>query len=71
MKKRLWLLGHPAWLEIPFVVLAYVLHYGTFSGMMAAAVAGILVFGFTELAKRIIGYTDKKGFHQGWIRIEQ
>ena len=49
MKTRLWLFGHPAWLEIPFGIAAYVLHYGTFSGMMAAATAAIMCFGFTQI----------------------
>lgn len=66
-KTILWLLGHPAWLEIPFGIAAYLLHYGTFSGMMAAAVACILVFGFVELMKVIVGYTKNNKYHPGWV----
>jgi hypothetical protein len=58
MNKRLWLLGHPVYLELPVGILAYALHYGTFSGMMAAAVAAILCFGFTEAGRWLIGYID-------------
>jgi hypothetical protein len=65
LKGRLWLLGHPAWLEVPFGFLAYALHYGTFSGMMSAAVAAILCFGFTQAGRKLIGYIDGKKYHAG------
>ncbi len=53
---RLWLLGHPLWLEIPFGLAAYVLHYGTFSGMMAAATAVCICFAFTQIMRKLVGY---------------
>jgi len=31
-RTRLWLLGHPLMLDVSVSVLAYVMHYGTFSG---------------------------------------
>ena len=40
-KTSLWLLGYPLYLDLTVSVVAYVLHYGTFSGIMAAAVAGL------------------------------
>src|SRR5690349_10210168 len=43
---RLRLLGRPLALDIAVSVLAYVLHWGTFSGVMAAAVAGLMCSGF-------------------------
>ena len=66
-RTRLWLLGHPAWLEVPFGIAAYALHYGTFSGMMAAAVAACICFAFVELMKRIIGYTGPNGYVRGLL----
>jgi len=59
-KQVKWLLGHPLYLELPFGVAAYVLHWGTFSGMMAAAVAAICVFFFTQVARILVGYHDGK-----------
>lgn len=68
-KARLWLFGHPAWLEIPFGVLAYLLHYGTFSGMMAAATAAIMCFGFVQIMRRAVGYIGPKGkYYPGIIQ---
>lgn len=52
------LLGRPLGLDITVSVVAYVLHWGTFTGVMAAAVAGLMCSGFTMLARRLIGYYD-------------
>lgn len=64
-KTVLWLFGHPAWLEIPFGFVAYALHLGTFSGMMAAATAAIMCFAFTQLGRKFVGYNDGKIYHPG------
>jgi hypothetical protein len=67
-RTRLWLLGHPAWLEVPFGVIAYMLHYGTFTGMMAAATAACICFAFTEVAKRAVGYISNGVYYPGIFR---
>jgi hypothetical protein len=69
-KARLWFFGHPMWLEIPFAIVAYLLHYGTFSGMMAAATAGCMCFAFVQLGRWAVGYTDAHGYHSGTLRKE-
>jgi hypothetical protein len=51
------LLGQPLGLDLAVSVLAYALHWGTFSGVMAAAVAGLLCSGFTSAARWAIGYS--------------
>ncbi len=71
MKARLWCLGHPAALEVPFGLLAYMLHYGTFSGMMAAAVAAICAFGFCELGRKLIGYTANGVYTPGFWNVNK
>ena len=65
-KARLWLFGHPIWLEVPFAIIAYLLHYGTFSGMMAAATAGCICFVFVQIGRKTVGYTDRTGYVPGW-----
>lgn len=69
-KTTLWLFGHPAWLEIPFAIVAYLLHYGTFSGMMAAAAAAVMCFGFVQLGRFTIGYTKDNVFYPGIITLK-
>ena len=51
------LLGRPLALDLVVSIVAYLLHWGTFSGVMAAAVAGLMCSGFTAVARRLIGYS--------------
>lgn len=66
----LWLFGHPLWLELPFGILAYALHWGTYSGMMAAAVAAILCYVFVQCGRRLIGYTINGVYHRGYFELK-
>ena len=66
-KVSLKLLGRPLALDLGISVLAYVLHYGTFSGIMAAAVAGLMCSGFTSLARYAFGYIENKRYIPGRI----
>ena len=61
------LLGHPLALDLSVSVLAYGMHYGTFSGIMAAAVAGLMCSGFTSVARYAFGYIKDKRYHKGRI----
>ena len=61
------LLGHPLALDLGVSVLAYIMHYGTFSGVMAAAVAGLMCSGFTSCARYAFGYIEKGSYVPGRI----
>ncbi len=54
------LLGYPLTIDIVVSVLAYILHWGTFTGVMAAAVAGMLCSLTTSAARWAFGYIDPK-----------
>jgi hypothetical protein len=60
-------LGYPLALDIAGSVLAYVLHWGTFTGVMAAAVAGMMLSGMTSAARWAVGYVDKGLYYPGHI----
>lgn len=55
-KTSLTLLGYPLALDFGVSALAFITHYGTFSGVMAAAVAGLMCSGFTTVARYAFGY---------------
>ena len=61
------LLGHPLALDLSVSILAYAMHFGTFSGVMAAAVAGLMCSGFTSCARYAFGYIEDKRYHKGRI----
>jgi hypothetical protein len=69
-KTLLWFFGHPAWLEIPFSAAVYVLHWGTFSGMISAATAASLCFCFVQLGRWLVGYTTAGKYVPGYIAID-
>lgn len=67
LKTSLRLLGRPLALDLGVSVLAFLMHYGTFSGVMAAAVAGLMCSGFTSLARYSVGYIVGNKYHPGKI----
>jgi hypothetical protein len=68
LRTNLKLLGRPLAVDLTASVLAYILHYGTFTGVMAAAVAGLMCSGFTSVSRKAIGYIEPKTncYIQGW-----
>lgn len=60
-------LGHPFALDLSVSLLAFVMHYGTFSGVMAAAVAGLMCSGFTALARWAFGFVKSGVYHPGKV----
>ncbi len=64
------LLGYPLTLDLVVSAVAYTLHWGTFSGVMAAAVAGLMCSGFTTTIRWLFGWIDRRGlYHRGVIAI--
>lgn len=66
----LMLLGHPLAVDLSASILAYIMHMGTFSGVMAAAVAGLMTSAFTSMARRLFGYISKNTYYPGLIKID-
>lgn len=64
-KTSLTLLGYPLALDFGVSALAFVMHYGTFSGVMAAAVAGLMCSGFTSVARYTFGYIKGNKYYPG------
>ena len=58
-------LGYPLALDVAVSILAYALHWGTFTGVMAAAVAGLMCSGFTSAGRLLFGHIDGNGYHAG------
>ena len=54
------MLGKPLTVDLAASALAYILHFGTFTGVMAAAVAGLMVSAMTTFGRELIGYTVKR-----------
>lgn len=66
-RTSLTLLGYPLALDLGVSALAFIMHYGTFSGVMAAAVAGLMCSGFTSIARYAFGYIKDGKYYPGKI----
>ena len=69
-KTMLWFFGHPAWLEVPFSAAVYLLHYGTFSGMISAATAACMCFCFVQAGRWLVGYTTAGKYVPGYLSLD-
>ena len=66
--KREWLLRalhHDMALDLTVTVVMLIIHYGTFSGLMAATVAGLLTSICTTVTKKLIGYIKGGVYYPG------
>ena len=64
------LLAHDVALDLTVSVLVLMIHWGTFSGVMAATVAGLTMSLATSGAKRLFGYIDNKRYVPGLINLK-
>jgi len=64
------LLRHDLLLDVAVTVLVLALHWGTFSGVMAATIAGLMCSVFTSGARKLFGYIDGTRYHIGLIRLD-
>lgn len=69
-RTALWLLGRPLTVDVTASICAYILHWGTFTGVMAAAVAGLMCSGFTTIGRYVFGYIDDGKLHKGIIDVD-
>jgi nucleoside permease NupC len=72
LKRRtmLRLLNHDLLLDVSVSLIVLVIHWGTFSGVMAATVAGLLTSLATSVAKKSLGYIQGDLYFPGYIRLE-
>ena len=57
-------------LDLMVTAAVLIIHFGTFSGLMAATVAGLMMSLATSAAKRLIGYVDGNVYYPGRIRLD-
>lgn len=68
-RTRLRLLRHTLAIDLAVTVVALVIHWGTFSGVMAATFVGLLTSVGTSAAKRLFGYLDGEVYHPGVLNL--
>jgi len=63
-------LHHDVALDLAVSILVLVIHWGTFSGVMAATVAGLMTSLMTSGAKRLFGYIDGNRYVPGFLNLK-
>lgn len=63
------LLRYDMAIDVGVTLLTLAIHWGTFSGVMAATFAGLLTSVGTSMAKRAFGYIDGDDYHPGFVRL--
>ena len=63
-------LKHDLLLDIAVSLITLLIHWGTFSGVMAATVAGLMTSLATSGLKRLVGYIDGDSYYPGRIRLD-
>jgi nucleoside permease NupC len=69
---RRWMLRalhHDVLIDVAVSVLVLVIHWGTFSGVMAASIAGLLTSLATSGLKGLFGYIDRNTYYPGVFRL--
>lgn len=63
-------LGYPFLIDLSGSAIAYILHFGTFTGVMAAAVAGLMLSALTSASRSIFGYIEGGMYYPGAIKLD-
>jgi len=56
-------------IDVAVSLIVLMIHYGTFSGVMAATIAGLLTSVATSSMKRLFGHIDGNLYHVGHIKL--
>lgn len=70
-KSRVWINSHPLFMDISVFMLLNILHWGTFSGVMVAAVGALFCSITISLARKWIGFVESKQYHPGWVDVRR
>lgn len=62
-------LGHPLAIDLTVSTLVLFVHWGTFSGVMAATVAGLLTSLATSAGRKLFGYMVGGRYYPGAINV--
>lgn len=71
--KRRWMLralDHDLALDVAVSAATLIIHWGTFSGVMAATVAGLMTSVATSAAKRAFGYIRGNTYYPGLFHVD-
>ena len=63
-------LKHEVAVDLTVSAITLAIHWGSYEGIMAATIAGLLMSMATSSMKRLVGYIDGDTYHPGRIRLD-
>jgi hypothetical protein len=70
-RTRLWINSHPVLMDVLVFIGLNALHWGTFSGLMVAAVGALFCSLTISVARKWFGYIDGKVYVPGWVDLSK
>lgn len=70
-KKRMWVLSHPLAMDLGITVSMYMIHAGTFSGLMAAATGAMICSAMLSLGRWLFGHVEGQLYFPGQLDVSQ
>lgn len=66
---RLWMLSNPVKMDLAVFTVLTVLHWGTFSGVMAATIGALMVSIILTVGRKVYGYKIGKEYKRGMVDV--
>jgi len=70
-KIRMWILSHPIFVDISVFTLLTLIHWGTFTGVMAATIGALMISVILAAGKYAFGHTAKGKYMRGMWDISE
>ena len=71
LRHRLWINSHPLACDLIVFVGLNALHWGTFAGVMVAAVGALFCSVFISLTRKWHGYMADGAYVRGWVDLSK
>lgn len=68
-KVKLWMLSNPVFMDLLVFVILFLLHAGTFSGVMVATIGAFITSGMLTSGRYIYGYMENGSYVPGRVDI--
>ncbi len=68
-RARIWTLSRPLFMDVTIFLLLNLIHMGTFSGVMVAAVGALVCSGMLTCGRTVFGYMEKRMYYPGWYDV--
>ena len=66
---RMWMLSHPLIMDIAVFIVLTALHWGTFSGVMVAAIGALTCSVALSIGRKAFGYRVGNMYHPGMFNV--